>query len=553
MERNLESTAESDDLVKPKDKANEPGFKDGGDQKSSGIGADIASDKGEKVRRSSNSRSNKAKRKVSFEAQKPEKGRSDTKKSSVAYQKDKKIKQGDKIESAETKVFDEGQYGQFVCTHCNRNVSKMIECELCECWACLQCQNVDEEVYNIFTYEAKFTGLHWFCNNCDMTIVETMSNMKNGAVPTASEGQTVIQQDAEHTPVQDFSAMERLAVRMEKKMNERMDHILNEAQSMLTRMMEVTEERMEKSYAEAVCAASAGDLGTNTTKQNSVPIRCSDSFNHQGQFEVFPTRESSASIRKERATPSCSVAEVVTLTVDELKDRDNRRNNIVVYNMQEPNETMRSKRQSKDNDQVKDMLCNGLCVDIQEGEIEQTTRLGIRGKGPDAKPRVLLVHFNDPSLRDEVIQACSKLRKTEKWRSVYIAPDLSKDQRQERWNLREELKRRKEEGEENLIIRNGKIIPVKPRPKSGNRGSTQSQEPCSTKQTIHAANQKESTDHLVSQGARRKGTPESAAVEKTHIGSAASTEHCIKKVDMESSEHHVFQEDDNSRSQNTDI
>lgn len=544
MERNLESTAESDELVKPKDKANEPGFKDGSDQKSSGIGADISSDKGEKVRRSSNSRSNKAKRKVSFEIQKREKGRSDTKKSSVADQKDKKIKQGDKIESAETKVIDEGQYGQFVCTNCNRTVSKMIECELCECWACLQCQNVDEEVYNIFTYEAKFTGLHWFCNNCDMTIVETISNMKNGAVPTASKGQTVSQQDAEHTPVQDFSTMERLAERMEKKMNERMDHILHEAQSMLTRMMEVTEERMEKSYAEVVCAASAGDLGTNTTKQNSVPIRCTDSFNHQ----------SSASMRKERVTPSCSVAEVVTLTVDELKDRDNRRNNIVVYNMPEPNETMRSKRRSKDNDQVKDMLCNGLFVDIQEGEIEQTTRLGIRGKGPDAKPRVLLVHFNDPSLRDEVIQACSKLRKTEKWRTVYIAPDLSKDQRQERWNLREELKRRKEEGEENLIIRNGKIIPVKPRPKSGNRGSTQSQEPRSTKPMMHAANQNESTDHLVSQGARRKGSPESAAVEKTNIGSAASTEHCVNKVDMESAtEHDVFQEDDNSRSQNTDI
>ena len=44
------------------------------------------------------------------------------------------------------------------------------------------------------------------------------------------------------------------------------------------------------------------------------------------------------------------------------------------------------------------------------------------------------------------------------WKNVYVNPDMTKQQRHKDFQLRQELKRRREEGENDLIIRNGVII-----------------------------------------------------------------------------------------------
>ena len=51
-----------------------------------------------------------------------------------------------------------------------------------------------------------------------------------------------------------------------------------------------------------------------------------------------------------------------------------------------------------------------------------------------------------------------KLKETENWSRVFITPDLSPKEREKNRQLREELKRRHDDGEEGLIIRKGEII-----------------------------------------------------------------------------------------------
>ena len=50
------------------------------------------------------------------------------------------------------------------------------------------------------------------------------------------------------------------------------------------------------------------------------------------------------------------------------------------------------------------------------------------------------------------------LRKIPKWQSVYVSPDLTMKEREINRALHQELKRRKEAGEKDLIIKRGKII-----------------------------------------------------------------------------------------------
>ena len=51
-----------------------------------------------------------------------------------------------------------------------------------------------------------------------------------------------------------------------------------------------------------------------------------------------------------------------------------------------------------------------------------------------------------------------KLRLTDTWSSNYIQPDMTPTEREAYRQLQGEIKRRRNLGESNLIIRNGKVI-----------------------------------------------------------------------------------------------
>lgn len=55
------------------------------------------------------------------------------------------------------------------------------------------------------------------------------------------------------------------------------------------------------------------------------------------------------------------------------------------------------------------------------------------------------------------------LRNSENWKDTYISPDLTRMQRQEKYELRQELKLRREGGESNLIIRRGRVVQMSER------------------------------------------------------------------------------------------
>ena len=61
-------------------------------------------------------------------------------------------------------------------------------------------------------------------------------------------------------------------------------------------------------------------------------------------------------------------------------------------------------------------------------------------------------------MKFQVLKASTKLKKLKGWDKVYIGPDRTKRESNEDRQLREELKKRRSKGENNLIIRSGKIV-----------------------------------------------------------------------------------------------
>ena len=76
----------------------------------------------------------------------------------------------------------------------------------------------------------------------------------------------------------------------------------------------------------------------------------------------------------------------------------------------------------------------------------------------NAKPRNILVKLEDGKMQKKLLGAAKKLKNKENWSSIYLSPDLTKMQREKAYQLRVERRRRTEEGEVNLVIRNGAVV-----------------------------------------------------------------------------------------------
>jgi len=132
--------------------------------------------------------------------------------------------------------------------------------------------------------------------------------------------------------------------------------------------------------------------------------------------------------------------------LDVLADRERRRKNLIIYNMPEPTDGQ------SDQQSFKDLCSAAFSANVN---LSKTARLG---KKFDNKHRPLLVCIDDASVRDTILYQSGKLRKHDQFKNVYIIPDRTKFEREKHQKLVAELKQRRSNGEQNLVIRNGSIV-----------------------------------------------------------------------------------------------
>ena len=148
-----------------------------------------------------------------------------------------------------------------------------------------------------------------------------------------------------------------------------------------------------------------------------------------------------------------SIDDKVQKAIDNYREREARKFNVIIHNICEPTSEEAADRKVEDREQVVDMIENGL--DVEQVEIQSIVRLGKKIEG---KSRLTKVTLDSVKSKRELLNNAKKLRNSEKWGRVYITPDLSPHEREENKKLREELRKRRNEGESGLVIRRGKII-----------------------------------------------------------------------------------------------
>lgn len=135
----------------------------------------------------------------------------------------------------------------------------------------------------------------------------------------------------------------------------------------------------------------------------------------------------------------------------EMDQRIHRSSNVIIFGLPESTEGSIEERRSSDKEHIEN-ISSELNLNIS---YRSSHRLG---RPRSNKPRPMRITGLDIGEKSELLRKARSLRNNSDYEGVYINPDLTPLQQHEAKLLRDELKKRRENGHHDLIIRNGKIV-----------------------------------------------------------------------------------------------
>ena len=153
--------------------------------------------------------------------------------------------------------------------------------------------------------------------------------------------------------------------------------------------------------------------------------------------------------------------------LENKKEKESKVNNLIILRLPEQKTNDPTEEFEKDESEVKKIFEKTnpeLKAEIEKILKEnKIMRLG-RKKNDSTKPRPIKVTLPDTDMKRQIFRGCRNL-KDSAYQNISVQNDLTAEERQANFKLRQELRDRKEKGEDVCIYRD-KIIPVSERPGS---------------------------------------------------------------------------------------
>ncbi len=138
---------------------------------------------------------------------------------------------------------------------------------------------------------------------------------------------------------------------------------------------------------------------------------------------------------------------VIIETVDEMREQDNRRNNLIIFNVRESESTQGKERQMEDEVATRKIFEQ---FKVPDADFEKCTRLGRKSD----KIRPIKVHMISFDKKMDLLKKMNDMRRNRSQSQLNtpnIVSDLTPYQREVRKNILTELKERQQIGEECYI------------------------------------------------------------------------------------------------------
>lgn len=143
--------------------------------------------------------------------------------------------------------------------------------------------------------------------------------------------------------------------------------------------------------------------------------------------------------------------EICLQMINEVEQRQNRQCNVIITGLPESQTGSVDERKEHDVE-----LCSEIfeCIEQRNVVFEDTRRLG---KQRSDNKRPICVRLTSKESRNKILRNAKKLKQSSQFPNCYINPDLTELQRKMEFQLRRELKRLREAGNDVIIYR-GNIV-----------------------------------------------------------------------------------------------
>ena len=307
-----------------------------------------------------------------------------------------------------------------------------VQCDLCCDWFHVKCQLVTKSAFNAL--EKHINVLSWLCYDCKRSLKQRKD--KNCQCSSTEVTSRLEKLDVMQIKIEGISES---LLKQEKLIREH------------GKLLEKAQDDAQKSnitYAEALKGSCAEVVKKVSTKLDTLPSGNS--------VPPVPTP----------VTASVATEQVMAGMLQNFIEKDKRKLNLVVYNLPEKSDGDVNVRNMHDVTTFVDIVKDCLGLDVHVSKSYRAGRM------TSERPRTLVLTLDNLEKKIEILENAYKLSRSSKWKRVYIAPDRTLKEREEHKKLRDELKKRKEDGEENIFIHKGKII-QKTRPATVEEGVPQ--------------------------------------------------------------------------------
>lgn len=383
----------------------------------------------------------------------------------IKENKNKEVDELDKLLTGSKSV-----KGCETCSKCLKKVKNNqmgVICDYCHVWFHNECVNINRGEYKMLSeLEDK---VKWYCDRCYKHVdgvQQENAEMKQENIFLKKQNQelTVCVEHLKEEMRKMEKKLDSLEGRLDSKIDRRINNVLAKKEENILRKVNEAHLKYEEHLRVQV-----KQLGMDTAAE----IRKSEQRYKQQKFETDQLEHIKKEVMegclnalkelnqkeeqdegKELETSKTKDRQMKDIAVKlENLERGNRKNNLVIYNLQESSKMGAGQRYEEDRKHIQKIFTQEL---LRDGfSIERITRLG---KRTEEGRRPILVEMRTEKEKMDILVNAKRMRNSVEYPKLYINKDLTVNERIKEKQLREQLRDRRNNGEKDCIIRNGKIV-----------------------------------------------------------------------------------------------
>lgn len=353
------------------------------------------------------------------------------------------------------------------CKKCLKKVKNNqmgVICDYCQIWFHNECVNINRGEYKMLNeLENK---VKWYCEDCSELVSgmqQENNELKREKEILKKQNQNLMKYMEQLIELKDD--IEQMEERLESKIDIKVDKRLNKAiakkEEQILKKVNDAHLRYEEHLRDQL-----KQLGSDTATE----IRKLEQKNKQQKLEagelehikrqvvdkcvqeIDQKKKQDESDELEMKKTKESQMRNIETKLESL-EKEKRKKNLVIYNLQESNKTEPSQRYNEDREHIQKIFTQEL---LRDGfRVERIIRLGKKTEG-NRRPTLVVMRSEEEKM--DVLVNAKRMRHSTDYPKLYINKDLTVSERMKEKQLREQLREKRNKGETGYTIKKGKLI-----------------------------------------------------------------------------------------------